>query len=248
MIATKQLYEIIDDIAPFSLAVDWDNVGILVDLKNETEKILFALDVTREVINEAASLGCGIIVSHHPVIFSGIKSLSESDAYVYAVKKGVSVISAHTNFDVAKGGVNDALCELLGFSSQTVFHIGRGVKINKTTGSELAKTVKERLNLTSVGVINPKKTVERVAIVGGAGGDDIIFSAEEGFDALITGEIKHHEAVAAKELSLCVVAAGHFETESPAMAALSKAVQKKIGKSAECLVSKTSVSPYEYII
>lgn len=245
MITEKELYSVINEIAPFEDALDWDNAGLLINLDNGAERILFALDATRAVIDEAVSLGCKIIVTHHPIVFNPVRSFDISDGYVYAMTKGISVISAHTNWDVAKGGVNDYLCSVLGIRSAEVFMgEGRMGDIDETTGAELARKVKTTLDAATVKVINAERSIKRVAVVGGSAGTLFLDAAKQGCDAFITGELKHMEETLAESNGICVIEAGHFETESPSMKAFCERVQTAIGDSAKCLLSAVSKPPY----
>ena len=113
----QDVYNKIDQAAPFSLAMEFDNPGLLVgDPSEEVNGALVALDVTDEVISEAVSRGANLIVTHHPVIYSPLKRVT-SDLLVWKlVRENLSVISAHTNLDIARGGVNDILAEKLALS------------------------------------------------------------------------------------------------------------------------------------
>ncbi len=248
MIKEKELYDVVNEIAPFSAALEWDNAGLLINLDNGAEMILFALDATRAVIDEALTLGCKMLVTHHPIAFNPVRSFDISDGYVYAMTKGISVISAHTNWDVAVGGVNDYLCSLLDIKNTEIF-MGEGRKgdIDETTGGELAAKVKKALNASAVKVINKEKTIRRVAVVGGSAGNLFLDAAEQGCDAFVTGELKHMEETLAESNGICVIEAGHFETESPSMKALCERVQAAIGEKAECILSSVSKPPYNIV-
>ena len=109
MTTVQQIYEEMQRIAPLALAESWDNPGLLVDCGGEVSRVLVTLDITPEVVEEAARKGCGLIVSHHPVIFSPLKKLSGQDVAFQLVKNGISAICMHTNLDAAEGGVNEVL-------------------------------------------------------------------------------------------------------------------------------------------
>lgn len=239
MTTPKELLNILNTIAPPQLAEEWDNVGLLVDADAPAERVLFALDATAAVIEEAQALGCGIIVTHHPVIFSGLKALSAREPAVIAACKGISILSAHTNYDKCDGGVNDVLCALLGVKDPLpAAELGRGGAVAPTTGAALARVVMDKLGIDAVRVVCPEKTVERVAVVGGSGGDLALLAQSEGYDALVTGEVRHHDALAAEQAGMCVIEAGHYATEAPAMAPLMKAVQTALGAGTECILSR----------
>ena len=103
MTTVQQIYEEMQRIAPLALAESWDNPGLLVDCGGEVSRVLVTLDITPEVVEEAARKGCGLIVSHHPVIFSPLKKLSGQDVAFQLAKSGISAICMHTNLDAAEG-------------------------------------------------------------------------------------------------------------------------------------------------
>ena len=114
----KDLGQVVDGIAPVGLALDWDNVGLLIGSSEaEVEKVLLTIDVTKAVVDEAKRLGCDTILSYHPVIWDGLKRITaEGDtSHIYdLVRSGINVFSFHTAYDMAAGGVNDELAAILG--------------------------------------------------------------------------------------------------------------------------------------
>lgn len=118
----SRLVDLLDQLYPFALAEEWDNVGLIVgDSKAEVTGVLLALDVTRDVLADAKASGCNVLVTHHPVIFRAIKRLNESELQggliAQALRDGISLVALHTNLDSAVGGLNDTLCEALGLTS-----------------------------------------------------------------------------------------------------------------------------------
>ncbi|MEA5010838.1 MAG: Nif3-like dinuclear metal center hexameric protein [Angelakisella sp.] len=120
MMRVGEIIQAVETIAPFTTALDWDNSGLLVGDKNaQVERVLIALDVTSQVVQEAKRKGANLIISHHPVIFGGgRKKLVPGDPAVDALIAGIAVISAHTNWDMAQLGVNKALADTLGLKNQ----------------------------------------------------------------------------------------------------------------------------------
>ena len=118
MAAVKDIYNFIDSFAPFNTQEEWDNSGLLVGDENaKVTKILFALDVTSDVIEQAKNVGANLIITHHPVIFKAISNVL-SDSLVYKlISNNISIICAHTNYDKAVDGVNDILCKAVEFNS-----------------------------------------------------------------------------------------------------------------------------------
>ena len=118
MVTVEGIYNYIDSIAPFNTQEEWDNSGLLVGDKNaEVSKILFALDVTSDIINQAIDCGAELIITHHPIIFKPVSDVL-SDSLIYKlIKNNISIICAHTNYDKAIDGVNDILCNTVGFDT-----------------------------------------------------------------------------------------------------------------------------------
>ena len=247
MITVKSISDFIDSIAPYNTKCEWDNCGILVGDKNkEVKKIGFALDMTSEVLADAIKNNVDLIITHHPIIFRPMKNFLKGNlAYDIAVS-GISAISAHTCFDCANGGVNDVLCELLGITDiqgvpddECPVPMARIGEIEPMTSADFAKKVADVLG-TSCRVADCDNIIKKVAVCGGSGPDDFVFtSAEMGADAVITGEIKHHIFLAANEIGLTAIQAGHFETENPAVSALKKYINNEFND-VECILLKQS--------
>ena len=147
MTTVQQIYEEMQRIAPLALAESWDNPGLLVDCGGKVSRVLVTLDITPEVVEEAARKGCGLIVSHHPVIFSPLKKLSGQDVAFQLVKNGISAICMHTNLDAAEGGVNEVLAGIFGMREMEAFAegCGRVGSIEPVTVPELAKKAQKEL-------------------------------------------------------------------------------------------------------
>ena len=245
MIKVKDISDFIDSIAPYNTKCDWDNCGLLIGDKNkDVKKIGFALDMTREVLDDAIANNVDLVVTHHPIIFRPQKNFLKGNlAYDLAVS-GISAISAHTCFDCAEGGVNDVLCEILDIKNivgipdeECPVPLARIGDIEPMKSVDFAKKVADVLG-TTCRFADGENTINKVAVCGGAGTDDFLFvSAEMGADAIITGEIKHHIFLAAKEMGVTAIQAGHFETENPAVSALMKYINNKFGD-VECILLK----------
>ena len=209
----RDLMAAMEHIAPKDLAEEWDNVGLLVgDPDAAINVAVVTLDITKEAIAYAKEVGAQILVTHHPLIFSPVKSIQAPSALYALCKSGIAAFAAHTNLDAAAGGVNDALAAVLGLTDVKVVFggIGReGILPEAMTATAFAQMVAERLG-GAVQLREGISTVKTVALVGGAGGD---FVDETAADAFLTGELKHHEWLALPE-QLTVVSAGHYATEN----------------------------------
>ena len=247
MTTVQQVYEVMQRLAPPELAEHWDNPGLLVDCGGAVRRVLVTLDITPEVVAEAAAKQCTVIVAHHPVIFDPLKRLCPADVPYQLVQAGISAICMHTNLDAAEGGVNDVLADLFGIRQRTAFAdgCGRVGDIDPLTVPELAALAQHKLaalcNAPDTG-----KPVHRLAVISGAGGSLFAEAIAEGADCLLTGEANHHHALDAKRLGLSLIAAGHYATEFPVTAAVAAALRAALPE-VEVLVSTENRDPYTYL-
>ncbi len=248
MVDVKTFAGAVDAVAPFVLAEEWDNCGVILDCGAVAERALVALDVTPATIAEAAARGCGILLTHHPAMRQPQNKFTAADVVILAARHGISLVAAHTCFDSAHGGVNDVLAAVLGLRDvQPVGSMARGGALGPMDCVTFVNYVKERLGCKTVGVVPANRQIVRVAVLGGSGGSQIPDIAAEGYDAFVTGELKHHDALAAQASGICAVAAGHFVTENLAVPALCKAVQAKLGDRAQCILSTTGADPLRFV-
>jgi len=208
-------------IAPRALALSFDNLGLLIQPDHdEISRVLVALDCTTAVASEARELGADLVLTHHPLFFHPIQRLSYDDPATAAacmlLRHGIGLFAAHTNLDAAQGGVNDTLCDLFGVEGATPFNdgVGRvGALAEPETLGRLARRAERILNAGVRFVGDENALVRRVAVVGGGGGGDVLPAAQAGADVLLTGEVKHSDALDALALRLGLIVAGHYETE-----------------------------------
>ena len=231
-VSVQDVYNAIDAFAPFELAEEWDNVGILAgSAAQQVTGVLCALDLNPMVVEEAVRKGANLIVTHHPILFRGRKNLREDDAegrmLASLLRANIALIAAHTNFDNAVPGVNDALAERLGLSD--VLPLENGMRIG-TTGEEtlgrFCRHASEALGAPVRCYGEADRPVCRVAVLGGAGEDFCPQAIAAGADVYLTGEVAHHKAWDAYLSGLCVLEAGHAATELPAIQMLQRGLQK----------------------
>lgn len=226
-----QVLELVNGIAPFELAEEWDNVGLLAGHPDSpVERVLCALDLRMDVIEEARRRGCQLIVTHHPILFRGRKNLRETDAegrlLCALVRSGIAMIAAHTNFDNARPGVNDALAAALGLVSVEVLENGMRIGDAKQAKFGMFCRAAEAALRGPVRCYgDPGRRISRVAVLGGAGEDYACQALEAGADVYLTGEMAYHKALDAADNGLCVVEAGHAATEYPAISLLCRGLQ-----------------------
>lgn len=219
------LLKTLDKIAPLSLAEEWDNCGMQVDLgKEEINKVLVVMEVTQSVIEKAHECGADMIIAHHPLLFSdiAITSLRSSNVneknIIDLVKSGIEVYSSHTCFDAAAEGNNDYICRLLGLERVRCFagEIARIGRLKEPVRlEEYAALVSEKLQDPPAMVISgdPKKLIRNVAVCTGYGGEMWAQACMEGADLFISGEFKHHEMCYMSQTDMAFIGAGHAGTE-----------------------------------
>jgi dinuclear metal center YbgI/SA1388 family protein len=226
----QDIINIIESVAPLSYQEVWDNSGLQVGDRNaEVKEALLTVDVTESVVNEAISLGCDLIVSHHPLLFRGLKQLTGSTPQERCVEKairhGIAIYSAHTSMDSYLHGVSGRMAEKLCIRDYRVLvpsandtKVGLGVigEMDEALDNEafVAKVA------TAFGVPDAalpwvegsKKMVKRVALCGGAGAEFIENAIAQGADAFVSADFKYHELQSAYQ-RITVVDMDHWVSE-----------------------------------
>ena len=229
----REFYAALDARFPRSLSCEWDNDGISCapDLNAPVEGIYIALDATEDAVDAAICLGCNVLLTHHPMLFRGLKTVDGHDTgsrkVIRMIQNGVTAMAFHTRLDAADGGVNDVLAFRLGLTDLTSFGedgnparkpIGRVGELAETvTLREFAETVKTALGLPALVVAGCGKSVRRVAVLGGAGDDDVAAAVAAGADTYVTGELRYHRLCDAPYGEINLIMAGHFHTEAPVL-------------------------------
>lgn len=234
MITVQEIYHMIDQMAPFESQEDFDNAGLLLgDPAMEVRGIHVALDVTERVLDEAEAVGANLIVTHHPIMFSPVKRLVATDyetrLIFRMIRAGMALIAAHTNFDRAPGGMNDTLAARCGLTQVTGEGFIRvGNLPHPMTGRELAAHIAASLDTVVRPMGDAEKVYRRLALCSGGGSDFWTEGLALGADAFLTGEMKHHHALALADAGMLGLEAGHFATEQPGVLALAAALQNAV--------------------
>ncbi len=258
----KQVLSALEQFAPLPLQESWDNAGLQIGLTEaEVSGALLCLDVTERVVDEAVRRGCNLVVSHHPLLFRGLKQVSDATdvqrTVWKAIREGVCVVSMHTNMDNARGGVNWKIAEKLGltdvrfFAEKTVQDIegGSGVvgmlpqpmaaeafisQVKKTFGVACAQC-NELL----------QRPIQRVALCGGAGDFLLDEAVALKADAFITGEMHYHQYFGYEQrLQICVI--GHYQSEQFTSEVFRSIIEQEC-PGVRCLIAETVTNPIVYI-
>ncbi|MBU3159122.1 Nif3-like dinuclear metal center hexameric protein [Clostridium frigoris] len=264
LLKVKDVENIMEEYAPSILKESYDNVGLMVgDSEGLVTKILIALDCTMDVIAEAKNKGCNFILTHHPLLFVKPKTITTGTILgkkvIELIKNDINIYSSHTNLDSVKGGLNDIVTEILGFSKYKIIDtsdtkdagIGRLVILDKPMRfAALCENVKSTLKAEFIRVVgNDDALVNTIAIINGSGEDFFSRSVKLGADCIITGDTKYHGACDLLEQNIALIDAGHFETEWIPFKVFVKKFKKRLiedGYDNEVILSKCTSDPYKF--
>ena len=248
--------------APLPLQESWDNAGLQVGLtETEVSGALLCLDVNERIIDEAIAKGCNLIVSHHPLLFRGLKTISDLTDVQRTVRKAlksdICVVSMHTNMDNAKGGVNFRIAQKLGlqnvafFAPKSVDGIEAGSGVigelpESQTADDFVLMVKKAFGVECA-MCNEllRRPIQKVAICGGAGDFLLDEALKAGADAFITGEMHYHQYFGyEQQIQICVI--GHYQSEQFTAEVFQEIIQKECPGVKTC-IAETCTNPILYI-
>ena len=220
----QDIYNAIDAFAPFHTQEKWDNSGLLVgSMLNEARKVLVTLDISDAAFARAQELGCNVIVSHHPVIFTPLKTLVDSHIVCNLVRYGMSAICCHTPLDLAPGGLNDLLADRLKAELPVAEikpllddGLGRLLTLREPQSErEIAAAAKRALGCQYVRYLPDHAEspyIEHLAVCTGSG-SSLLEEIADTCECLLTGDVKHDRWYRAQELSMGLIDCGHYSTE-----------------------------------
>lgn len=262
-----EIIQLFEEWSPKKLAMEGDPIGLHIgQLNRKVEKVLVTLDVNEAIIDEAINRGANLIIAHHPPLFRPVKHIWTDTAQGRMIEKcmknDVSVYAAHTNLDIANGGVNDMLAEKLELTqvkileqtitdADDVFGIGRvGSLKSELTLEEFAHVVKKKLDVPAVRIVGDRnRKIKKVGVLGGDGNKYIYAAKRAGADVLVTGDLYYHVAQDAEALDLCVIDPGHnvekvmIQGVAEKMSSLCEARQYNV----TFLQSELSTEPFTFI-
>lgn len=244
-LTVQDVYETMDQLYPFATQMGFDNAGFLVgDGETEVKHILVALDITTAVIEEAIEQHCQLIITHHPVLFTPLKTLVAQNPTERMIMKlvshNISVISAHTNLDRSGQGVNYHLAKRLGLKDGTFvveegvdkhgnpFGLGFMGTVPETTATHFASFVAKELGSLGLRLEDAGRPVHKVAVGGGSCGSMIGDVAKRGCDTFVTGDVKYDQFLDARERGINLIDAGHFPTEQVVCLPLAETLSQQL--------------------
>jgi dinuclear metal center YbgI/SA1388 family protein len=258
----KEVLSALERFAPLPLQESWDNAGLQVGLtETEVSGALLCLDVNEKIVDEAIRKGCNLIVSHHPLLFRGLKTISDltdvQRTVMKAIQKGICVISMHTNMDNAKGGVNYMMADKLGLREVQFLapKMVDGVESGSGVIGELPEAqasddfvlaVKKAFGVECA-MCNEllRRPVRKVALCGGAGDFLLDEALKAGADAFITGEMHYHQYFGyEQQIQICVI--GHYQSEQYTAEIFRNIIEKECPEVRTC-IAETCTNPILYL-
>ena len=254
----RDVMAVIEEFAPLALQEKWDNSGLCIGSpEDKVSSVLLGLDCTPELVDEAIACGADMIVTHHPLIFSGLKKISAEDlvgeAVVKAIRAGISVYAAHTSADKVIAGVSGAMAARLGLKDVRILDedgegTGLGVVGNlpePMTAQDALELVKERFALKVVKSSKPVGCkIERVAMCGGSGGSLIGAARAAGAQLYISGDISYHNFFTPEGFMIMDI--GHYESEIEIVDILFSLIKKNFPTFAVRITQNMQSNPIYY--
>lgn len=236
----RELIEKLEVKYPFYLQESWDNSGLQLGNPNkEVKNVLVSLDLEEKGIEKALANDCNLIITHHPYLFSGAKTIDLSKNFYkrleMAIKNDLTIYAFHTNLDIAWGGLNDNLCKILGIENTGVLEngkeigLGRYGYIKEKDADDFIKEIKEVLKAEGLVVYGETdKKIRKIAVCGGAGGELIRDALNKSCDLMLTGDVRYHDGMDLSNEGIIIVDAGHFASENHVIYMLKDVIEKNI--------------------
>jgi dinuclear metal center YbgI/SA1388 family protein len=257
LISQHDVVAALEDLAPASLAEEWDNVGWQVRCNSEAVTgVLCAVDATEAVLDEAARIGANLVIAHHPLLFRPLTRVDVESrvgtVVACAFRRGVSIIAAHTNWDSAPGGISWALARDLGLApvapllpSEQYEGAGLGVLADSSAplpAERMLGWIRDDLGSAVISLVGQPGGHRRIALMGGSGSSGIAAAARLGATLYITADVRYHDAQEAEALGLSLLVIDHGASERPGMAEMSRLLAPRLA--APVTLSQTPTSPW----
>ncbi len=250
----EKIVDFMEEIAPKEGAMEYDNVGLLLGRgEKEVTRVLTSLDCTLDVVREAKEKGCEVIVCHHPVMFGGVKKITdetkEGEMLLLAAENNIAIFAAHTNLDFAEGGLNDYFLEKIGYKATDTIeeNEGRLFETGGVTVGDLCEKIKKAFDVPCLRVAGDIKRESAVGAVCTGSGKSLLSEALEKADVYITGDMGHHEILTVLENDCAYIEISHYDSEKIAIELLQKKLSEKFGE-IEVFQSKENKNPLTFLL
>lgn len=245
----EKIIDFMEELAPKTGAMEYDNVGLLVGRgEKEVTRVLTALDTTLDVVREAKEKGCELIVCHHPVMFGGVKKITdetkEGEMLLFAMENNIAIFAAHTNLDFAQDGLNDYFLEKLGYTAcdSIVENEGRIFETGGLTVKELCEKIKKAFDVTYLRVAGDIARETALCALCTGSGKSLVGDAVDKADVYITGDMGHHDILTVLENDCAYIEVSHYDSEKIAMELLYNKLTAKFSE-IEVFVSNENKNP-----
>lgn len=254
MATVKDIFDFINTVAPPYMKESWDNVGLNCGRRdNEVKTILVALDPFQHVCQEAADIGADLLVTHHALLWNPgfiTDETQQGKNTLFLIERGIPCINAHTNLDLAPGGVNDTLATVLGLTDVQVvdpkgtdpegreYGLLRCGFVEEQPLEAFLQHVKDALGCQGLRYADGGKDVHKVCVGGGACGSELMDAYKSGCDTFVTSDVKYNQFWDAKDLGMTIIDAGHYHTENPVVQVLADKIQQAFPE-IQVILSKT---------
>ena len=238
----RDLIKKLEEKYSFDLQEEWDNSGLQIGNPDDRLRgVVLSLDLEEEAIDIAIKEKANLIITHHPYLFNPTNSIDFRDSFYNrlksCIKNDITIYAFHTNLDIAEGGVNDNLSNLLGLKNIKSLEdgkelgLGRYGCIDKKIASKFLEEVKEKLEASGIVVYGDlDKIVEKVAVCGGAGSSLIEDAINKTCDLIITGDVKYHEGMDMSNKGIIIADVGHFASENHIIFKLAREIEQITGE------------------
>lgn len=236
----RELIEKLNEKYPLDLQEEWDNSGLQVgNLENQLSGVLISLDLEDKGVDMAIENNCNLIITHHPYLFNGTKSIDFNDRFYNRLKKiiknDITVFAMHTNLDIAEDGLNDNLCNILEIKNTKVLEcdkeigLGRFGYVEAIKAMDFAKVIKEKLGASGLVCYGDMdKEISVIGVCGGAGSSLFDDALGQGCDIMLTGDVSYHMGMDYSNRGLVIIDPGHFSSENHIVYKLREDIKKLV--------------------
>ncbi|MBQ8540853.1 MAG: Nif3-like dinuclear metal center hexameric protein [Clostridia bacterium] len=249
----EKIIDFMEELAPKEGAMEYDNVGLLVGRgEKEVTRVLTSLDCTLDVVREAKEKGCEAVVCHHPIMFGGVKKITdetkEGEMLLCAIEQGIAIYACHTNLDFAEGGLNDYFLEKIGYTAcgTILENEGRIFETGAVTVADLCAKIKKAFDVPHLRVAGDTLRESAMGALCTGSGKSLVHEAVQKADVYITGDMGHHDILSVVENGCAYIEISHYDSEKIAMELLKCKLSEKFPQ-LEVFMSQENKNPLTFV-